>query len=57
MKCDVKDLKGNNCPEKPTVKIMWKGKQVNLCYRCHNNVLMGAYGKNNQPMHQTATRR
>ena len=44
MKCDVKDLKGNHCPETPTHTIVIYGEEVNLCDRCYENVLAGAFG-------------
>ncbi len=49
MFCNVTDLKGNHCPEKPVHSLVNDGEVVYLCDRCFANVLAGAYGAHLTP--------
>lgn len=41
--CDVKDSKGNHCPNKPVGRTMHQGHDVNVCQPCLENIQEGAY--------------
>jgi len=44
--CDVKSAYGKgNCPDPVSHTVIHHGRQLYLCERCFQNVLLGAYGK------------